>query len=195
MRKSLLTLLAAVVCAILFTSVAAAQDCGQCYGSSLSCDTPCWVCMGGDTIDGGCSNMEWITCGQARGNPENDLDSDGVDNSVDNCTCTANASQANCDGDGFGDACDSVNANYVYSHDELCMIDRDTHFGYFELERHFDRVYVDTSSCHAPNTYDTYEDPNSAWCYNISTYDCCRYVLEESEYWCNRVNQDFCQGN
>lgn len=133
----------------------------------------------------------WTTCGGSA----TDSDFDGVSNDSDNCVCTSNSNQADCDGDGWGNVCDSLNANYVYSHDVLCMVDRDSHWLYYELERHYDRVYVDTSSCGAPNTYDTYEDPNSAWCYNIETHDCCRYVLEETQYWCDRIGQDFCQGN
>jgi len=46
-------------------------------------------------------------CGPCSGP---DQDSDGVIDSQDNCPTTANASQANCDGDGTGDACDSLNA-------------------------------------------------------------------------------------
>jgi DNA/RNA endonuclease G (NUC1) len=40
-------------------------------------------------------------------NPPLDTDSDGVPDSVDNCPFTANADQADFDGDGQGDACDS----------------------------------------------------------------------------------------
>lgn len=193
MIRCLSVCLAVFVLAILAASPAAAQSCYQC--SQSSCDMSCEYCAGWYEQDGSCSLTEWTTCAEWWGLPATDYDSDGVSNGNDNCLCTANSSQVDCDGDGAGNACDSVNANYVYSHDELCMIDKDNHWLYYELERHYDRVYVDNSSCHAPPTYDTYEDPNSAWCYNISTYDCCRYVLEESQYWCDRVNQDFCQGN
>jgi len=133
----------------------------------------------------------WTTCG--GGGP--DTDGDGVNDDVDNCGCAPNSNQADCDGDGAGNVCDGENANYVFSHADLCMVDRDTHFGYFELEKHFDWVYTDSSSCGAPPTYDTHEDPNSAWCFNISTHDCCLYVLEAGDWWCDRVDQDFCQGN
>lgn len=134
----------------------------------------------------------WTTCG---GGSEDDGDEDGVTNDVDNCTCTPNSSQADCDGDGAGNVCDNENANYVFSHKELCMVDRDTHFGYFELEKHHDWVYVDVSSCNSPPKLETREDPDSAWCFNISTYDCCFEVLLLDDWWCNRVNQNFCQGN
>jgi len=75
------------------------------------------------------------------------------------------------------------------------MVDRDTHFGYFELEKFYDQIYYDASSCGAPLKYVKHEDPNSAWCFNTSTYDCCRYALQLDDWWCNRVNQDFCRGN
>jgi hypothetical protein len=38
--------------------------------------------------------------------PRNDSDHDGVEDLHDNCLFEANASQVDCDGDGFGDACD-----------------------------------------------------------------------------------------
>jgi hypothetical protein len=41
------------------------------------------------------------------GNPGGDYDSDGVANSADNCPATANSSQADCDADGLGDACET----------------------------------------------------------------------------------------
>jgi len=36
-----------------------------------------------------------------------DIDGDGVTDSLDNCPCTANPDQTDSDGDGFGDACDN----------------------------------------------------------------------------------------
>lgn len=152
---------------------------GVCSDPNSDCTTPCK------------QFNTWKTCGGTA----TDSDNDGVSNSTDNCVCTSNSNQADCDSDGTGTACDSLNANYVLYSEQLCMVDRDTHVGYFELERHIDQRYVDTSSCGAPDTYDTYEDGNSAWCSNISTYDCCINVLQESSWWCNRVDQDFCLGN
>jgi len=43
--------------------------------------------------------------------PANDVDSDGVCGDVDNCANTANADQANYDGDAEGDACDTDDDN------------------------------------------------------------------------------------
>jgi len=189
MRRCLTVLLAASTCAILAASPAAAQSCEEC--SYLSCDSPCWVCAGAEHPDGSCGRIAWTTCS----GDTNDSDGDGVGNGTDNCICTSNSSQANCDGDAQGDACDSVSSNYVLQSEQLCMIDHDEHGVYFELERHIDRLYVDASSCNAPSYYDTYEHPDSTWCFNVSARECCEESMGESDYWCSRIGQDFCQGN
>ncbi|MEA2563618.1 MAG: hypothetical protein QOH06_5122 [Acidobacteriota bacterium] len=63
----------------------------------------------------------WATCGAGGG----DNDADGVADDIDNCTCSANADQADCDEDGIGDACDSQNEKWVYVQDlGECDIDR-----------------------------------------------------------------------
>ena len=46
--------------------------------------------------------------------PPPDSDGDGVINSNDNCPTTYNPNQADCDGDGVGDACDSFNGTETY---------------------------------------------------------------------------------
>jgi predicted outer membrane repeat protein len=47
----------------------------------------------------------------AIGDPAGDADGDGVANLSDNCILVANASQADCDSDGLGDACDGPDLN------------------------------------------------------------------------------------
>lgn len=54
--------------------------------------TPAWTDLGGNTFAAIC--------------PEDDLDADGVADIVDNCPGIANPDQADCDGNGTGDACD-----------------------------------------------------------------------------------------
>ncbi len=44
----------------------------------------------------------------------NDQDGDGVPDSQDNCPSVANSNQADCDGDGVGDVCDSFNGTETY---------------------------------------------------------------------------------
>ena len=153
---------------------------GVCSDPNSDCTTPC------------VRFNTWRTCGGTA----TDSDNDGVSNDTDNCACTANSNQADCDGDGTGTACDSLNANYYLYSEQTCMVDRDSHFLYYELERHIDQRYVDSSSCGAPDLYDTYEDGDSAWCSNsVSEYNCCVNVLEETNWWCNNIGQDYCQGN
>jgi hypothetical protein len=66
-----------------------------CPGTGPNSDTDDWP----DAFDA-CATQN----GTARGCP--DADSDSVRDALDNCPSVANASQANLDGDAFGDACD-----------------------------------------------------------------------------------------
>lgn len=90
-----------------------------------------------------------------------DADGDGIPNGSDNCPGVANADQADCDGDGTGDACDGFNGNtyylgyydelitavyeYTYCDDPFLV---DVYLGYWA--RH--HVYVD-SYCNGTNVY------------------------------------------
>lgn len=63
----------------------------------------------------------WSTCGGGG----NDNDRDGIPDVSDNCVCSANADQADCDQDGIGDACDSLNEKWVFVQNlGECDIDR-----------------------------------------------------------------------
>lgn len=46
--------------------------------------------------------------------PPTDSDGDGIYDDDDNCPTTSNPSQADCDGDGIGDVCDSFNGTRTY---------------------------------------------------------------------------------
>ena len=81
----------------------------------------------------------WTTCG---GGPANDADSDGVSDASDNCLCTANSNQANCDQDSMGDVCDPVDQKWVPTNIRTyCDWDADWHFGYGEIEQYGTRSY------------------------------------------------------
>jgi len=61
-----------------------------------------------DCLDGCPFDVTKIAPGACGcGNPELDTDGDGVPNCIDNCVNTANSDQADGDGDGIGDACDT----------------------------------------------------------------------------------------
>ncbi|HEX7151257.1 MAG TPA: thrombospondin type 3 repeat-containing protein [Thermoanaerobaculia bacterium] len=69
----------------------------ECFGVDLcmACDTPYYDCL--------------QYC-QSNG----DADGDGISNHFDNCPNTSNPGQADCDGDGTGDACDTFNGTTTY---------------------------------------------------------------------------------
>lgn len=103
-----------------------------------------FVCGGGASCEEGCLFAgQGTTCAEFWGNPANDYDSDGVNNSADNCRCTPNSNQANCDGDSWGDACDSVdNSWYLYqTSTATCYVDVDNHFLYETMEMYGKKVY------------------------------------------------------
>jgi len=77
----------------------AGQQC--CGGSSYGCGAGL-QCAGSIICDDHGCLPTCISCP--------DGDGDGVCNSRDNCPSVSNPTQANCDGDTYGDACDSVDA-------------------------------------------------------------------------------------
>ncbi|GAB4185542.1 MAG: hypothetical protein Tsb002_09370 [Wenzhouxiangellaceae bacterium] len=144
------------------------------------------------------------------GCPDADPDGDFIINSQDNCPLVANATQADCDSDGRGDACDTLNGVYqAIGGEQTCMTDRDTHFNLLgiltaiEFEHHVEQRFIDISACNAPDRWQVrIRADNSCTYFNneITDQQCC-LELEESInavgddpiLWCTTMrNQDFC---
>lgn len=131
--------------------------------------------QGGGSCDTECRNGfsgPWITCGQYQGNPANDLDGDGVANTGDNCTCVSNASQANCDGDSLGNACDATDNSWtrIAIGTRACEIDEDDHFGYDTLEFYVADTY--RSACTGATCIEK-RLADEATCFPTADMDCC----------------------
>lgn len=137
---------------------------------------------------------EALTCGDYGVCAGLDSDGDGVPNTTDNCDYTANANQADCDGDGIGTACDTDNGTWQLVSDTLCYIDKDTHTFDFDLEFYAERKYQDTSSCGSGFKYERYLKKESSCSTGTSTHGCCTSHIPAmpSIPTCNQVDQNFC---
>jgi hypothetical protein len=129
--------------------------------------------------------------------PNGDNDADGVHNGVDNCPSVANANQADCDGDGMGDACDNLNANYQpVSGDHTCWTDKDDHVVYTTFENHVQHQEHDVSACHAPDRW-IGRVAQSNDCFNLDDRTCCLGLRnsissfgDDPNFWCSDPNRD-----
>lgn len=149
-----------------------------------------------DGSDCGCA-QQLAAC--QLGCPSGDSDGDGVLNGVDNCPSNANSNQADCDGDGLGNVCDALNANYQpVTSDHTCWTDKDSHLGflYFTFENHVQHKEHDVSSCHAPDRF-VGRVAASNRCFNISDFDCCFGLRgsissfgDNPLFWCDAANRD-----
>ncbi len=81
---------------------------------------------------------------------QNDDDNDGVINANDNCPNTPNANQADCDGDGVGNACDTFNGtivtlsqsrtvDFTYGHRNFCGYEFSPTGPFARYDRHIER--------------------------------------------------------
>lgn len=121
-------------------------------------------------------------------------DSDGVDNWSDNCVCKNNANQADCDADGQGNVCDSLNGIFQPTDRwRSCASDRDNHVGWFEIEVTEHRRYNDTSSCHAAARWNQ-RVWTSTCMLTLDEVFCCEEAVANPEDLdiCQPVGQYFC---
>ncbi len=103
-----------------------------------------------------------------------DFDGDGVLDPDDNCPFNYNATQANCDQDATGDACDPDNGIWVNGvQDEPCHIDKDTKFLYYNLELYKESQMIDISSCNSPDRWTSYRAKRGSCDFLVPEIDCC----------------------
>jgi len=141
--------------------------CAQVCTFKSPCSKPCFASVG---------HEDPMTCGVWGKCADGDKDADGVNNGVDNCPTTKNATQADCDGDGTGDACDPSSGSYVHTGYYYCVmwpsIPKPTQFGYL-LDTSSHKIMSDTSACDAPEKLGT-ATPGTLPCNsNESPISCC----------------------
>lgn len=137
-------------------------DCANVCNSSSSCSSSC-------TLD--CDT--YSTCGD-YGVCNTDPDGDGLTWN-DNCPGVYNPDQADCDGDGIGNACDTDNGTWslVSGTERMCVIIGRTHVGYVDVQAHFEARYTDVSTCGSPDRWIGSVLPGVS-CYGfISLSTCC----------------------
>lgn len=131
-----------------------------------------------------------------------DSDGDGVLNGSDNCITIPNANQADCDGDGYGDACDNENGTWqTIISEKTCWTDKDSHLPpiYKSFEHHVQWKERDVSNCNNPDRWRN-RIRDEVYCYNLGDYNCCiglagsiLAVGDSVEQWCGYDrDQDYC---
>lgn len=180
-RSTMTMMMIAVAAAALAVSACAANTDGSestdhTEAAMLPSGTTCpSVC----TLSASCTktclqDYEPMTCGDFGRCADMDSDQDGVPNAQDNCPTVQNSSQSDCDGDGVGDACDSVNGNWVVTGHEICvpvpLNVTVTAAGYDFLASQI-TISTDQSACNGKPAYSV--TPGVVQCLSTDTLDAC----------------------
>jgi len=156
----------ALAISLFFSTTTLFADCQRgCIEAYESCSQSCSQCLCQEDYNSCLSSCQYA-----------DSDSDGVLDPSDNCPDTPNANQADCDGDGIGDACDiqdnswglnSVGASYCGYASALKWNGR-------EIRLYTRDLY--TSACTGATCYKRVQQRtfNCGWYSESTDFDCCR---------------------
>ena len=136
--------------------------CSEACNGSSRCFNPCSTDPEG---------TNWITCGE-YGVCDPDYDDDGYYDWQDNCMNNYNPSQADCDGDGWGNACDWENGDFRVISTSLCHIRGRVHLVYVDVRKTFDRLLRDRSACGSPDKWEQI-DLEEHTCPPMDAKSCC----------------------
>jgi hypothetical protein len=142
MRIHPVWLSALAIALFLFVAPASADCVSNCLLEFNNCTQGCSQCQ--------CS-QDYNTClNYCQGV---DSDGDGITDGSDNCPDVANASQADCDTDGLGDACDSQNSrwDFVTVGSSKCELNTKTVWNGTRLRIYYRGVYH--NSCTGATCY------------------------------------------
>lgn len=137
------------------------DDCSNVCRSISRCSETCY------------SGGTYITCGE-YGVCDPDQDDDGIDDWYDNCDYNYNPPQNDCDGDGTGDICDNLNADYELQWGgQTCNIRTRSHIYGFDTTIYQEAYYEDASSCGAPPKYELWHEQTAECYFYTDRYACC----------------------
>ena len=160
------------------------------------CQADCFnVCTSESVCDKGCTlNCNTHSTCEAYGVCDPDSDGDGLVWNDDNCPHTYNPSQADCDGDGTGSACDSLNADYQQLTPwAACYIVDRAHFGYMDQTLWEEAIFRDVSTCGSPDQVRNRSRAGYCTGYFPSSYaySCCLSLWGPNA--CNYLRNNQCQ--